>query len=344
MNGERTTIGISSGTIFRVLFLVLGLVFLYAIRDIIAILLFAIIIASAVDPIASWLRARGIPRTIGVLAVYLAAFAVLAGVVYLIVPPLAEEVRDLSTTFPSLLGRLTTGIHGVSRVSEQLSTGLESLFRTAGERLSTVGASLLGATATILGGVFAGIAILVISFYLSVREKGIENLLRSVTPAEHEVYLVDLWQRTQRKMGRWLQGQVLLGLIVAAMVYVGLTLLNVKFALSLALLAGIFEIIPIVGPILAAIPAVVFALSQSLLLGAIVAVLYTVIQQIESHIVIPNVLQKIIGLNPVIIILSLLVGAKLAGITGMLLAIPVAAALAELFGDLTERKQRNISE
>ena len=184
----------------------------------------------------------------------------------------------------------------------------------------------------------SAIAILIISFYLSVTKKGIESFLGSVVPEKYEDYAIDLWKRAELKVGLWLQGQLLLGLIMGLLVYVGLSFMNIKFALILGFLAAIFEIIPMVGPVMAAIPAIFLAFLQSPALGLWVIVFYVIVQQLENHLLVPVVLGKTVGLNPVVVIVALLIGQQLAGIPGMILSVPVATIIVEMMDDFAKHK------
>jgi len=139
-------------------------------------------------------------------------------------------------------------------------------------------------------------------------------------------------------MGRWFQGQLLLGVIVGVLVYLGLWILNVRFALLLAIIAGVLELVPYIGPVLAAIPGVILALFQGpFLLAVWVLLLYIVVQQLENYLIVPLVMKKAVGLNPVVVIIALLIGGKLAGVIGILLAVPAAAVLAEFFRDIKRK-------
>jgi predicted PurR-regulated permease PerM len=193
----------------------------------------------------------------------------------------------------------------------------------------------------IFGGAVSALLTLVISFYLAVEEKGIENFLRVIIPIEREEYSIGLWKRTQEKIGLWLQGQLLLAVVVGVLVYLGLSILQVPYAMTLAMLSAILEIIPIFGPIIAAVPGVIIAFSVSPSLGLIVVGLYLIIQQFENHLIYPLVVTKIVGIPPTIVIVALLVGAKLAGILGFLLAIPLTTVVVELFSDFEKRKLQN---
>jgi predicted PurR-regulated permease PerM len=172
-----------------------------------------------------------------------------------------------------------------------------------------------------------------------VQEDGISKFLKVVTPPRHEKYIVDLWRRAQLKIGRWMQGQLLLALLVGILVYLGLTILGVKNALFLAFLAALFETIPLFGPILSAIPAVLSSYADGGVGSTLlVAGLYIIIHQFENHLIYPLVVKKIVGVPPILVILALLVGWELAGFLGLILSVPVATTLMEYFDDLQTRK------
>jgi len=342
MNEEKQIIGISTWTLVR-FFLLAGLVWLlYELRGVVAVLLTAIVIASSIDPAARWFQSYKIPRVLAVLFVYLATFAVFGFVFYLVVPPLLSEIFGFLTELPEQIS--TFEPTNFASFLPQLPTGFISAIRDAilnldGGALS--GASgFFGVATGIFGGAVSFILIIVISFYMSVEERGVENFLKIVTPKEYEGYALDLWERSRRKIGWWLQGQLLLGVLVGIIVFLGLTILGVKYALLLALLSGMFEIIPVFGPIIAAIPAIGVAFIQSPILGLSVLILYVIVQQFENHLIYPLVVRKTIGVPPLLVILSLFIGGTLAGFFGILLAVPVAAVLVEFINDFA--KKRNI--
>ena len=155
---------------------------------------------------------------------------------------------------------------------------------------------------------------------------------------------MDLWERSQKKLGKWLRTQMLLGAIVGLLIFFGLTILGIPHAFFFALIAAIFEIIPVVGPILAAVPAVAAAFLVSPVSSISVVALYVIVQQTESHIIVPVVMRRTIGLSPLVVVLALLAGAKLGGIFGILLAVPLTAISAELLNDWDKKKRAFLPE
>ena len=182
--------------------------------------------------------------------------------------------------------------------------------------------------------------IVVISFYLSVQEGGVDDFLSIITPVRHHAYIIDLWHRSQRKIAFWLQGQIILGIVVGLLVYLVLSILGIPHALVLALFAGVLEIIPVFGPIIASIPAILVAfMNVGVGTGFLLIGLYVLIYQFESQLFYPLVVRKIVGISPIVVILALVIGAKLAGVLGAALAVPLSAALMEYIHDIEKRKK-----
>lgn len=336
---SQKKISISNGAIIRVLFFILLIIFIYQIRDIIAIFFVSIVIASAVRPAAKWLENHYFPKVLSVITIYLISFLFLGIIFYLVIPPLFFEVSDFISTGEfsirewqsKLFSKFYNPDLSFQGILQEISASLEKF-------LPRFTQGFFGTVASIFGGVISFFMIIVISFYLSVQDGGIEHFLRIITPAQYENYILGLWSRTQNKISKWFRGQLFLGVIVGALVFIGLTILKVKYALSLALIAALFELIPVFGPILSSIPAIIIGLLDKPLKGLGVLILYIIIQQLENHIIYPLVMRKVIGIPSIIVVLALLVGGKLAGFFGILLSVPIAVVLMEIFNDVAEKK------
>lgn len=306
---------------------VLGLIaFLWAIRDIIAILFFAVIISSAVTPAVSRIEKVGIPRVVGALTVYLGFFGLLTAILSILVPPLAHELIGLVTNLKD-----NPMLFNGSQTITQMFSSLETFLRSLAGRLSADSSSVLAVFSGVLGGLSSVVFTLVISFYLTLEDNGIKGFLRSVIPAQQLGGVLDLINRTQRTLGRWLVGQFVLGVIVGSLVFIGLFLLGNPYALSLAILAGLFEIIPYLGPLLGAIPGILvtFSISQDLVATFITLAMYVLVQQVENHAIVPLVMRKALNIDPILILLVILIGGKIGGLAGAVLFVPLAALVAE---------------
>ncbi len=338
---ENIKIEITTGTIVRAVLLILFLVFLYLVRNLLGIFLFAVIIASSIEPIAHWAKKYRIPRLLTVLFVYISVFVFLSASFYLIVPSLLTEFFDFSNQTPLhwLEGTDVQTLFGFApNLPSTLSNALVKMASGFQGYIEKFTVGFFQATATIFGGVFSLILIVILSFYLSVQDHGIEKFLRIVAPAKYEKYILDLWMRSQLKIGRWLQGQILLGALVGILVFLGLTILGVKYAVMLAIIAAIFELLPVFGPVIAAIPAIGIAFLDSPSSALMVAVLYIIIQQLENHLIYPVVVRKIVGVPSIVVVIAMMIGGTLGGLWGIILAVPISAVLIELLDDVAAKK------
>ncbi|MBX4198151.1 AI-2E family transporter [Candidatus Parcubacteria bacterium] len=334
MDRQRVIVSISTSTILKIFALVALGFLLFVLRDVVLILLTAVVFASAIEPGTLWFIRRGVPRIIGVTLIYLLSAILIAGLFYFLLPPFLSDLGGFIKALPQYITALNlkapVAVQGLS-TSTSFGQTVENIITT----LSNASGSILATLTTVFGGATSFVLIIVLSFYLAVQDHGIEDFLKLVAPLKHEHYVIDLWRRTQRKIGRWMQGQLLLAIIVGLLVFVGLALLGVHHAFSLALIALVFEIIPIFGPILSAVPGIATAFIQGgFTFALIVGLMYLVVQQIESHVIYPIVVKKVVNVHPLVVIIAFLVGAKLGGFLGILLSVPLATALTEFMNDV----------
>ncbi|MBI5467479.1 MAG: AI-2E family transporter [Candidatus Kerfeldbacteria bacterium] len=332
---DNNSVTISTNTILKILVIGLAVVFLYQVREVLAIVFVSLVLAAAIDPSITRLEHRGIPRAVGIAVMYIALLALLSLIVILLVPLVADQLSQFTKAFPQLYAKGFSLFQGNEAVVQGLQNGLDSLNAAAGQITKGFFTGVVG----FFGGVFTVISILVLTFYLTMEEQGMKRVAIDLAPVKYRPYLTQLFRRIEERLGMWLRGQLTLGLIIAIMTYIGLTLLHVKYALILALIAGVTELLPIIGPIIGAIPAVIVGLSQQPILGLWVTVLYLGIQQLENHLIVPRVMAKATGLNPVIVIVALLVAAKIAGLIGVILAIPVVIMITTFLEDFLEEKK-----
>lgn len=335
---ETKPTGISTSAIIKVALVLLLFYLAYLILDILVLLFVALILASLIDPLADWFEKKKLPRGLAVISVYVAALGVLTVIIVSLVPVIASQASQLVNNFGVYWQKVMSGLSSIKSLSirlglwENLQNTLPTTIKTGLGTAQSVVGSLFG----FFGGVFSLILVFVITFYLVVEEEGFKRALHSLAPAQYQPYLVQLWGRVKQKLGSWLRGQLLLDLIVGVFSYVGLLILDVQYALLLGLMAGLFETIPYVGPIFSGIIAVLLAFLQtgSWLKPLLVAALFVVIQQLENNLLVPKIMKRAVGLNPIVSIVSLLIGYRLLGLPGAILAIPVATALTVVWADI----------
>ena len=296
----------------KVVFVVLALAFLWAIRDILLLFLISVILASAMEPMAEYLnKNQRIPRAVSVLAVYLFVFGIVGLVIYLIIPPAWEQFKILSQNLPAYSAQFEAR-SGFSFLNNlDISNAVQNF-------LGQSSGGVLKSTFGVFNSIFSFISVLVISFYLVAEEKGMKNFISTLIPPPHQEFTMGLMEKIQRKMGLWILGQVILSLVIFTLTFIGLSLLGIKYALFLAMLAGLLEIVPYIGPFLSAVPAIFFALLQGPALALAVAILYLIVQKTEGYVLVPKIMERTVGTSPLVVLLALLIGYKLAGILGLL--------------------------
>lgn len=341
MNDRQLAISVTTGTLLTGVVVAAGAWAVWYLRDIVLIVLTAIVIASAIEPGVRALIARKFPRVFAVLTIYLGLFLAFFGIFYFFLPSVLSDFTAFAASVPVYLEAVThsEAFTTYAQILGMPQSGISSadIMESVRSALDPAGAfgDALSAIRIIFGGVFSFLLIVIFSFYFAMVETGVEDFLRIVTPRHHQSYVLGLWHRAQDKIGRWMQGQLLLAVIIGVIVFLGLTLLGVKHALMLAVLAAFLEIIPVFGPTLAAVPAVAIALADGGAgLAITVIVFYVIAQQFENHLIYPLVVTRVVGVPPILVILALICGAELAGFLGVILSVPIAAIIQELARDI----------
>jgi len=337
-------INITTSTMIRGILLIFGAYLIFKLRDILLLVLVSIIIASFVEAGVKWLSKYKVSRKLSVPIIFAITTVLIFAVTYSFVPIIFRELSDVITLIskylPSTEALTTQSIDGASNFVTNISSfssvsDVLGGLKNASIVLSKGATSLIGST---FGGLINIILVIVMAFYLSIQEKGIDSFLKILTPARHEKYVLDLWTRTQEKIGLWFKGQLFLAVVVGIVVFTVLALLNVKYAFLIAVISGIAELVPF-GLIFASVIAVLFAVIDSgLVLGIKVLIFFVVLQQVESYVLSPVIAKKVVGIPPLVVLLAFLIGITLAGFLGAIVAIPLAVFVLEYLGDVEKHK------
>ncbi|MFZ3043742.1 MAG: AI-2E family transporter [Minisyncoccia bacterium] len=343
MNKE-IKISITSGTIFTALLIAAGAYVFWLLRDLALLVVTAIVIASAIEPgIAFFIRHR-IPRFISVLLVYVLVFGAIFILLFFFFPPIIADAAGFLAAMPQYLDTINASTSFTSITATGGQGGVQSFLQTLLSFQSVFtasGSGIIQLFITFFGGLFSLMLVIVLSFYFALQDTGVDDFLRLVMPVAYEDYSVDLWKRTQKKIGLWMQGQILLSVIVGVLVYLGLLIIGIPYALLLSVFTALAEIIPIFGSLIAGAAVVVVGYSDGgMALAAIVAGLFIVVNQFESNLIYPLIVKKIVGVPPLLVIVALIAGYTLAGFLGVLLSVPAAAVLLEFISDFDKRKRK----
>jgi len=325
---QRLKIDIPFMTILKIAGSLLFIYLLFLIRDILALIFVTVIIVAAISPIIETLHKK-MNRTLAVALIFSIIALLVAGALYAIIPPLVNQSKQLAENLPTYVERSTFYYHSIEDYLPTMQNSIDK----ASEYLSSASKNVFSATTGIFGGIVSLITVIALSFYLLMDEEAFKKTFYSLLPGGKREDVADIIKKIADKVGDWLRGQLFLGGVIAAVDLIGLFIIGVPYALVLALISGILEIVPVIGPVIAGAIAAVVALTVSPVKALFVIILYIVVQQLENHILVPQIMKKAVGLSPVIIIIAVITGAKLMGITGALIAIPIAGVISVVAQD-----------
>ena len=339
MNGERT-LDVSWGTILKISITFLVFYLLYLVRDILVWVVFAVIISVLFNPAINFLQRWRIPRVLAVIFVYVSIFGILGMLIYYLSPMFVAEIQQFSQLFPQYFERIAPPLKGLGIEAFE---SLESFTIALGEMLKGASTDILSALAIIFGGIGSTLFILTIAIFISLEERGVERVLGILVPKKYEDYILSLWEKSQTKVSGWFGARILTCLFVGLVFFIALWVFKAKYAFTLALLAGVLNFIPILGPIVTGAIAFIFIALDSLWKAVLLLIIFTLIQQIEGNILTPILTRRFVGLPPVLVLISLAIGGKLLGILGAVLAIPLAGVIYEFSKDFLQKKKEDLS-
>lgn len=320
-----TKIEVSYKTILFTVAVILGLWFLFVIKEVLFLVFISFILMTALRPMVDGLAKIRIPRVLSILVIYALVFGLLGGVI--------------ASTVPSLVFQSTRLAQSLPQIVETLAPTLNIDVQSFTQQIAPISENLVRVTFGIFSNIFTLLTVLAFTFYFLLERRNTETFLKSIMSDETASSIIAVVRSVEEKLGAWVRGQLMLMFVIGLLVFLGLTLLHVEFALPLAIIAALLEIVPVVGPILSAVPAVLLALATSPLLAISVVALYFIVQQLENNIVVPMVMRRSVGLSPIITIFCLLVGGRLAGIVGAVLAVPLFLVLQVILAAVLNRPQ-----
>lgn len=347
MGNKTYSININNKTLFNLVLIGAVIFALIKIKSLILIILTSVVIASFIGTSATALKNKmGISRSLSVALMYIFTVTAFGIIFYFFVPVLIKELIVLVPLITEYFPEINNiGIFDFDNFSlSSADTGGVQVIENLKSLLSTISSGFVSTISAFFGGIANVILVAVISFYLSISKDGIESFLKIITPVQHERYVINLWERSQKKIALWMSGQFVLGIVVGVLTFIGLTAIGVEYALLLAVVAAFFELIPF-GIYLAVVPAITLSFATGgVSLAVLVVGLYIIIQQLESYIFAPLIVQKATGISPLIVILSILIGINLAGFWGLILAIPVAVTILEYIKDVESNKLKELEK
>lgn len=315
----------------------------YQVRDVLLLLYVSGLLAIGFSPLVRFIERvrlhpigrRRVPRWLAILSIYLAIVGVITGIAMTIIPPMIQQARDLGRALPGIINRLQDLALRYHLIDHKI-TWQEAVQQAPAP--SGAFDTLFSAVTSVVGGLFGLFTLLILTFYLLIDADDLLNGFLKLFPRTRRGRVASICREITVKVSAWLMGQLFLGGVIGSTAAIGLWLLGIPYFYVLALIAGIGELIPMVGPLLSAIPAVAVAFTVSPMAGVWVLLFFIAQQQFENHVLVPKIMSRQVGVSAVTVIVSLLIGGKLLGIIGALLAVPTAAIIQVVFQELVARR------
>jgi len=323
-------------TIFFGCLIVFAFIFAWQIWQILAGLFLALVISTLVDGAAEIFKKIKIPRVVSVVFVYLAIIVLFYFAFYFLIPPTIDEIKQFSENVPDYIENFSPQLEQIRVFWSQYkaSDTLQKSLFTLGEKMVSMTSSITSFISMIFGGAITALVVFFISLLLSLEERGVEKFLGIFAPLQSQQNFVRLLCLSQKKIRGWFLGRFFSAIVVGFLIYAGLFLMGVKYKITLAIIAALFEFVPIIGSWFAAIIGIILTAFQSLKFGLFSSIMYLAVQQLESNIFSPFFMKRTAGINPVLSIIALMVGAELGGVLGILIAIPFTVVVLEIINDL----------
>jgi predicted PurR-regulated permease PerM len=313
---------------------VIGLYALYSVRAILVRVLIALFIAISLDPAVRWLANRGLRRGLAVTLIFLIAFGLVAGFLLSVIPPLVTQFRNLVDDLPGYLSQLQDRSSQFRQLNDRFNVS-EQLEGLVGTLPSRVGSGVLGITSRVFGAVFNGLTVLVFTIYFMADMPRIRSGVVRLFPVERRPRARQVVDLVVDKVGGYMIGNIIISIIAGVASYVAFTVLGVRFAVPLAFLVAVCDLIPMIGATLGAVIGVTVALFTTDIwpTSVLVAAFFVAYQQLENYVIAPRVLKTTVELGAAAVLLAGLIGGTVLGLVGALMAIPVAAAMNVLLNE-----------
>ncbi|MGC9046578.1 MAG: AI-2E family transporter [Minisyncoccia bacterium] len=327
---EKLSFNIEWKSLFRIGIFILAAILIYLARSEILALLIAITLSLGLDPIIDWLEKKGIPRILAVIFLLIALITIVATTVYLIIPIIFSELKII-------IAQLQTPIEKMFGINIKTINFLQ-FTQLINEKIN-LQSSNWDLILNISHKTILTIATIMMTFYLMLTKNGLENFLKDILPNSVERKYLIIFHSFSNKIRKWLLSQIILSITIGIVTGIGVWIIGVPYPLLIGFIAALFEIIPFIGPIMVGAIAFIIAMTQSFILGIYTIVLFIIIHQLENHIFAPLILGKTMKIHPVIVVFSLLAGANIAGIAGIILSVPATVLIQEIINDFSNRKK-----
>lgn len=338
MDNKASILTFSWAAIFKIIVAVIFLYIFYLLKDLVIWFIFAVIIAILFNYLIDILEKKKIPRIISATVLYLLVFAFISFFIYQTAPLFLNELTDFAERFPQYLQRVSPLFE---KIGIEAFKDTNTLLQTLRGNINEASASLISALFSIFGGAAATVLVVSMAFFISLEKQFVKRVLGAFAPVIYQEYLFNLWGKSKQKVSGWFITRMIGVLFVGASAYIVLRILGVEYAFTLSLLAGIFDLVPIIGPLVAGVVIVLIVALVSLPKAIFAGVAFVIIQQLENNLLFPMLFKRFTGLSPVLVLLSLAVGGAIWGPAGAILAIPLGGVFFEVLKDYLKRIKKD---
>lgn len=311
---------------------------LFYVKDILVLFLIAFIIATALEPAVDWLEKKHIPRAITMTGLFIIIGLLFYTLVRLMIPPITDQVNNLVSSRQVIVERINSYL---SHAPVSIKTGLLDFVNVLPDKLTGLSSgSFVTSVFGVVTGLFAVLTVLVTIFYLLMEKNIMEKAIRFFWPISSEERALLVFKKIVEKISSWARGQIVLSTSVGVLTFIGLSILRFEYALVIALVAAFMDLIPFIGPTITMVLGVALAFAYSPMYALWVAILFLGIQQFEAHVLVPQIMKRAVGISPVITIFAIVIGAKLLGLIGVIIAVPIASIIIVILEELNKKGKK----
>ncbi|MBL7156329.1 MAG: AI-2E family transporter [Candidatus Pacebacteria bacterium] len=338
MNNQES-LNISWGTMLRVAIVFFSLYFIYLVKDILVLSVFGLIISILFEIPIRFLE-RKIPRVLAVVLLYAFTFLFISAIIYLPASKFMSEIKQFIALFPTYFEQASPILQNLGIEAFQ---NLESFVSVMESTIRGMTSNILSVVVSIFGGIASTVFVVSIAIFLSLEGKDVERNIVLLFPEEDENFMISLWRKCQKKVGFWFLRSIISSLFVGVFSFIAFSILKTKYPLVLGLVSGALNFVPVIGPIFASFLIFVVLVLDSTTKAFFALIISILIQQIENNVITPLITKKLVGLSPVLVLISLTIGAQLFGLLGAILAIPLIGVIVEFVKGLMLREKQNLS-
>ncbi len=334
---EEKTLTLNWDFCLKMALLVIFIYFLYLIKDLIIWIVFALVLSILFNFAIEFLERKRVPRILATVIVYFGLLILIGLFFYKTAPIFLAEINQFIEKLPEYLNKISPYLDKLGLGSIENSSSLFSFIRN---NLQQVSQGIISALIVIFGGLQSTVFIVFLAFFFSLEKNLLENLLSNFIPLKYRERFLRLVPRVKRRVNNWFVSRIIGVIFVALLSYLVLRVFDVKYAFILAILGGILDFIPMLGPVVAGLLIAMIVMMSSVTKALIILICFIIIQQLEGNILFPVLFKKFVGLPPSLVLIALAVGASLWGFLGAILAIPLTGIIFEIIKDYLKVKKR----